>query len=333
MIDRDYRLDIIRVLAMISIFMCHLFQIYNFYKIAFWLNIGVQLFFIISALLSSNMTFTVPGQVSVYYKKRLKKLFLPLWIYVIVITIILFLIGWPQKTKSVVLYLLGLAAFSESGILGLAHLWFVSIILICYALVPAFILVQSQSRKKLFRIVALILIGIVVCFYKLGYGAYGVYISFFIGVFYWFGNKGHWNYSFKRAKSRFFVPVAIIICIRLMLDNNSDVSDLYFYDGFIIPITKCVIAMFIFIVLYSLDFRVLKNKKFILYLSNISYEFYIVHQFILLSVNRFIPCCSEEYIFGILLGGMISLVLTFFNAIALKKLVNFFLNCRPVKND
>lgn len=43
--SKDIALEYIRVIAMFLIVFCHFFQIINVLDIAFWLNIGVQLFF------------------------------------------------------------------------------------------------------------------------------------------------------------------------------------------------------------------------------------------------------------------------------------------------
>ena len=44
---RDYKISVIRILAMLSIVVCHIFQAQN-NQIAFWLNVGVQVFLFMS---------------------------------------------------------------------------------------------------------------------------------------------------------------------------------------------------------------------------------------------------------------------------------------------
>ena len=49
--QRDIAFDYIRVIAMLMIAFCHFFQIINSLEIAFWLNVGVQIFLVLSAKL------------------------------------------------------------------------------------------------------------------------------------------------------------------------------------------------------------------------------------------------------------------------------------------
>ena len=55
--ERDNSLDVIRVIAMAMIVLCHFFQIIGVLGIAFWLNTGVQIFFVMSAFLLCKCSF------------------------------------------------------------------------------------------------------------------------------------------------------------------------------------------------------------------------------------------------------------------------------------
>ena len=67
--DRDYSISIIRVLAMLAIVACHIFQSQDM-SIAFWLNIGVQIFLFMSGFLYGKKTIT---NTSEWLKNNLRK--------------------------------------------------------------------------------------------------------------------------------------------------------------------------------------------------------------------------------------------------------------------
>ena len=48
--ERNYKISIIRILSMISIVLCHIFQAQKM-TFAFWLNVGVQVFLFMSGFL------------------------------------------------------------------------------------------------------------------------------------------------------------------------------------------------------------------------------------------------------------------------------------------
>ena len=70
---------IIRIIAMILIVSCHITQGYG-KPIAFILNVGVQLFFLISGFLYGKVE--IPSTID-FYKKRIVKIYLPFIIVVL----------------------------------------------------------------------------------------------------------------------------------------------------------------------------------------------------------------------------------------------------------
>ena len=66
-VSESRALSIIRVFAMMLILSCHIAQFYGL-RIAFLLNVGVQLFFFMSGFLYGKLD--VPESPFVFYKKR-----------------------------------------------------------------------------------------------------------------------------------------------------------------------------------------------------------------------------------------------------------------------
>ena len=66
---KDYSLSMIRVISLIMIISCHILQGLSI-SAAFWVNLGVQIFFFLSGFLYGNKKIE---NVKEYYKSRLKK--------------------------------------------------------------------------------------------------------------------------------------------------------------------------------------------------------------------------------------------------------------------
>ena len=79
-VSKNIAISYIRLIAMILIVICHFLQFYG-YKLAFYLNIGVQLFFIISGYLYGNKDI---DNIVPFLKKRFRKILVPYWIMALV---------------------------------------------------------------------------------------------------------------------------------------------------------------------------------------------------------------------------------------------------------
>lgn len=150
--QRDLALDYIRIIAMLMIVLCHFFQIIDCLEVAFWLNIGVQIFLILSAKLLCGKRFENGKQVIDFYKTRLIRIMLPVWIYLAAICLVLCVIKQPPSISAVIVYVLGGAAFIKSGVLGLGHFWYISIILIALnTLVLHYAVILLQKGVKILK--------------------------------------------------------------------------------------------------------------------------------------------------------------------------------------
>lgn len=126
--DRLNSISVARLLAMISIIICHFFQYYN-NEWAYWFNVGVQIFFMISGFLYGNKEIVDPIS---WIKKQFIKICVPYYVFLL-FSIILYAAFVPQclTISSVVR-----SIFTIGPIHGLGHLWFVSNILVCYLITP-----------------------------------------------------------------------------------------------------------------------------------------------------------------------------------------------------
>lgn len=134
----------IRLLAMLSIIACHFCQYYNS-EWAWWLNVGVQIFFIISGYLYGSKRIDAPIP---WLKKRFVKILTPYYIF-LTLAIIAYLIISPERLRftSVIS-----SYFVVGTIKGINHLWFVSYILFCYIITPYLATIRDylSNKKQIF---------------------------------------------------------------------------------------------------------------------------------------------------------------------------------------
>ena len=93
--NKDYSISFVRCISMIFIILCHVFQYFD-KEIAWWLNVGVQLFLFISGWLYSNKKI---DNYKKFYLKEFIKILLPYYLYILIITILLFLLLYEKNRE------------------------------------------------------------------------------------------------------------------------------------------------------------------------------------------------------------------------------------------
>ena len=151
--EHDDGIAITRVVAMLSILMCHIIKYYSFVPGAAFLgqffNIGVEMFLIISGYLYGMRFIT---DYKVWISNRWLKICLP----VLVWYIILFFFGAERNFSTFLIYVFniqGLSWISDyvgfyQPAIGLEHTWFITIIMICYLLIPMLQKVRVKCSSK-----------------------------------------------------------------------------------------------------------------------------------------------------------------------------------------
>lgn len=129
-VKKDYTISLIRGFAMCMIITCHICQYYEL-TLAWWLNVGVQIFLILSGYLYANKKIT--DRLSFYWE-RLCKILIEYWLFVLPATL-LFWIFESQIMSSIKMMDLFLA---HGTVDGLGHLWYIPYILLCYLMTPLF---------------------------------------------------------------------------------------------------------------------------------------------------------------------------------------------------
>ena len=161
-IQESHGLVIIRVFAMLSIVVCHLFQSYNL-GLAGLFNIGVQVFFVLSGYLyGTKMILDWKN----WAKKRIHKIYLPYFVFLIlVIPLYAFFHPEVMRWKWLPIYFLNLDGFrfllgsvgESMTIEGLRHVWFLTAIMVAYFTTPLLQHIRNASKEKLTIVLLLVL--------------------------------------------------------------------------------------------------------------------------------------------------------------------------------
>lgn len=113
---------------MLMIISCHIMQYYDL-ELAWWFNVGVQIFLCISGFLYGQKNI---DDATDFYNKRLKRILIPYYLVFIPFGIIEFI--FVRDSFIVEDFVLGLVLCSR--LKGAEHLWFIPTILMCYLITP-----------------------------------------------------------------------------------------------------------------------------------------------------------------------------------------------------
>ena len=129
-------------------------QYYDYY-LAWWFNVGVQIFLFLSGYLYGNKD-KIEG-ITCWYCNRLKRILIDYYLFIFpgILFAILF-------NKNITLtQIISLISFSGSGgYLAFDHLWFISTILFCYFLTPFFL--DFLSEQKVLLLIIRLIIGLLI---------------------------------------------------------------------------------------------------------------------------------------------------------------------------
>lgn len=142
--------NIIRICGALLIFLCHacnesgtalggmLGQVFN---------IGVPIFFVLSGYLHSRKN--IPNSVGTWYWKKAKRILMPLYIFLGILAIIYLVMGY--KINPVIWFqtIIPICGITQNYISGCGHLWFITHLLICYAITPLLQKHRLLTKKQM----------------------------------------------------------------------------------------------------------------------------------------------------------------------------------------
>lgn len=246
-------------------------------ELAWWLNVGVQIFLCISGFLYGQKSI---DNVADFYNKRLKKILIPYYLVFIPFGIIEFI--FARDVFSIKDFALGMVLCST--IKGAGHLWFIPTILMCYLITP---LLQSYRNKcvegkrtiVVFAVLGVIITSVLIqgfttfnpawiCCYVLGYA---------LGV----------NENGEYISEKVLMIIAGIIAVagnavQIYCDYIANIDFTGF--GIIKDYNHVMLGVFIFIQLKAIFEKVdlSKFRKLLKLSDTYSFEVYLVHQLLIL---------------------------------------------------
>ena len=258
------------------IIICHIFQTYG-NELAWWFNVGVQIFLIISGYLYSKKDYSKESPLNIL-KKQFKKILLPYYLFLpIVIVLYSFLCPQYLSFTSIVKYILCCGVIEGQG-----HFWFIPYILFCYLITPYLYWIKSLANdysliKTLFTYCFVIIAFIILSFAFHSYFNASYIVCYFIGYF--IGD------IFIRFKEKFNIIYYITLCFAILF------CGLKLYVLYIAPVSLngVVLSIFNLFKLYShlllglavfltlLKLPNIKYNKVLSFSDKYSYEIFIVH--------------------------------------------------------
>lgn len=277
----DSSLSVIRLISLILIIACHILQGLDL-ESAFWVNIGVQMFFFLSGYLYGLKDIEDTKE---FYKKRFKRIMLPYIILVIIMLVLEHVFADRAYKVSVIIgNLIGTQYFS-GRIRTLTHAWFISYILICYLITP---LLQKLdiSTKFIKKVVYLCLFIVALSYFKVINVVAPWMCNYIIGYYY-----SRYYKKYEHNDNKFvliFVIIAIIFTIfRVILQYNLIKVDWpLFIEDNILAIKQwshvllgCSICIILYKILSKLN---IKYNCILKFSDKMSYYIYLVHQIFIL---------------------------------------------------
>lgn len=273
---KNEAISLIRLLSMLMIISCHIMQYYDL-ELAWWFNVGVQIFLCISGYLYGHKNI---HNATNFYNKRLKKILIPYYLVFISFGMIEFI--FARDAFSIKDFVLGMVLCSR--LKGAGHLWFIPTILMCYLITP---LLQGYRNKyingertiMIFSVLGVIITSILVkgfttfnpawiCCYVIGYA---------LGM----NEKG--EYISEKVLTIITGIIAIVgNALQIYCDYIANMDFTGF--GIIKNYNHLMLGVFIFLLLKIIFEKVdLKKAQKLLKLSDdYSFEVYLVHQLVIL---------------------------------------------------
>ena len=321
--NKNFAIQIIRVLAMLFIVICHLCNESKNSMISSlgqFFNIGVFIFIFISGFLYGNKNI---DNNSKWLFNRLKRIMIPIYIFILFFIFLTSFITEIFHYKFLFIYLFDLQYFLGS-VKNAGHLWFCSVIVICYLLLP----LMNKYKEKLISnfypfSILIITISCLVGLVSKSYGLLGFYLlTFYIGYFF--------KNSINIVKVKYFIPISLIIVgLIFRIIGKYLFDNTLLYETTITALTHIMMTIGIFIFIYKL-FNKFKassiTQKIINYFDELSYYIYIVHYMFIVG-----PISVMNITNNFVINLAIFIILTIMSAYVLKICTDIFCNIKLKK--
>lgn len=318
----SYSISTIRAISVLMIFFCHILQGIDSIM-AWWLNVGVQIFLFMSGFLISSKDI---NNFYKFIKERLKKILTPIYLFLFIYLFIYQYLYKDLSFKNIITYIFQIQGYNwkvVKTVPGLTHLWFISVIvfsyLVTYFLHKFLLKVKFYNEKKFYLSVFLLfLISLpLIVVFRTNFFWIWIYITgYFIG--------GYFRGEVKNniVKVLFFINI-LVLSIRIYLQYFYKLDSFLFLSIYI-PISHSLLGIFLFCFLYNFFKQYYRDKeilsKKIIYLDKYSYEIYIVHHIFILGPLSILNIKNKIF------STIIIILITMVAAYLLKRLVSILNN-------
>lgn len=317
-IKKNTAICYVRFLAMCMIIACHFFQYYD-NELAFWFNVGVQIFFVISGFLYGAKDIENPIE---FIVKQFKKILIPYYIFLFLISLLF--LGFAREQFDCLNVVK--AFFCVGTIDGLGHLWFVGYILVCYLITPYLYWLRKKTEE--YSVIKATVIYAFVCFlivvvgtltdqYFKPYRICCYIVGFMIAAYY----KKYGNSALKVFRIVVGIFALLLTSLRIYLKYIYKISPETIYGKAFFSIETylhLLLGVALFLWLYF-AFKKARTCSLIRWSDKYSYCVYIVHQTFILS-----PFSTMELTKIKPLDWTITLVLIILSGVVLYYITEFF---------
>lgn len=273
--ERDYSISVIRMFAMVLIVTCHVLQWFQ-NPLAFWFNLGVPIFLVISGFLYGAKNVDDP---IVWTLNNGIKIIVPCWLLLCIVLPVYAWIGSEEITgKNIISFV-----FFYRTVTGCGHLWFISCILWCYLMTPALdkmkssFVGRSELRFWCYMMLIFAFVSVIGVIYRSHIHPAWV-LCYVLGYY-----MAYYRKSYGEYKYNYCVKFLILIgCACLLLRIGIECCGIDQQQGFSLriyrflsPFINAMIGIGIFFllksVLYARSMSILKLS------DSYSYHIYLTH--------------------------------------------------------
>lgn len=279
MLNRNYTIDYIRVIALLFIVTCHYLLFSDVSNVGFGrylAGVGNMVFFMISAFLYGekynvkliNKSYErglIQSNHKHFILQRIIRLGSSLWPFLLILTILFLCFEVQFSWNDVLLNFLFLGYLGKLP--GNGHLWFLTVMMLCY--IEYVLIDKLQICLRNFSLIFLLVTLLLMICLEL-YDLPGNFIAI-LGFFFFFVVNISWiNQSIKNKTIFYVIAIAFnVIFLYLSIDGLFENSRIIHY--LLSDICGCLLLLLLLNILPNMSNRIFQ------YISNISFEIYLVH--------------------------------------------------------
>ncbi len=243
--NRNSVVSLLRVTGMLMIVACHIFTWLGMTLLGQLFNVGVEIFLLISGIIYSQKRI---DNGLLFIKQRWIKICTSYYIWILILLPINYFNGESSSITSIVAYLFDLQGINslliniQSPIItGAGHLWFLTVIMICYLLlIPIKRCIDESfwsSRKA-------VVIGLVILALDLVLICIGIQIGYILCYFIGYA-IGKWRKTLSK-KTYVFITTVMIASVMLRFFSNKYYDNTIVYNYGVSILTHIALAVWIY---------------------------------------------------------------------------------------